>query len=135
VVGISNGPRGVVRVRAVVTTVTVAVVALVPFGVTEVGETAQVESAGWPAQVSAMVWLNPLTGATESFNTAVVPAVRVADAGVELREKSGITPAPVRMAVCGLPGPLSATESVALRVPAAEGVNTTLIEQLAPVDP
>ena len=47
-------------------TVTVADVALVPFGVTEVGETEQVESVGWPAHVSATVWLNPFKGVTES---------------------------------------------------------------------
>ncbi len=54
------------------------------------------------------------------------------DAGLELRENSGTTPAPVRLAVWGLPGPLSETESVALTVPAAVGLNVTAIEQLTP---
>ncbi len=45
---------------------TVADVALVPFGVTEAGETEQVESVGWPVHVSATDWLNPFKGVTES---------------------------------------------------------------------
>ena len=37
---------------------------------------------------------------------------------------------PERAAVCGLPPPLSATETVAVRVPVAVGVKVTLIVQL-----
>ena len=36
-----------------------------------------------------------------------------------------VTPDPVRLAVCGLPVALSATESVAVRVPVAAGLNVT----------
>lgn len=39
-------------------------------------------------------------------------------------------PVPFRLEVCGLPLALSDTLSVPLRVPVAEGVNTTLIVQL-----
>ena len=39
---------------------------------------------------------------------------------------------PVRATVCGLPAALSAMERLALRAPAAEGVNVTLMVQFAP---
>jgi len=39
---------------------------------------------------------------------------------------------PLRLTVCGLPAAPSMMEMVAVRVPAAVGVNTTLIAQLAP---
>jgi hypothetical protein len=42
------------------------------------------------------------------------------------------TPVPLRLAVCGLPDALSATESDPVRDPAAVGVNVTLIVQLDP---
>src|SRR6516164_6403022 len=45
---------------------------------------------------------------------------------------STTVPAPLRLAVCGLPGALSATESAAVRDPRWVGVNVTLIVQLAP---
>jgi hypothetical protein len=41
-------------------------------------------------------------------------------------------PEPVRLAMCGLPPPLSKLERFAVRFPLAEGVNVTVIEQLAP---
>src|SRR5436309_15763633 len=41
-------------------------------------------------------------------------------------------PMPVMLAVCGLPLALSLTASVAVRVPAAVGVNVMLIAQAAP---
>jgi hypothetical protein len=44
----------------------------------------------------------------------------------------GLTPVPVRGTVCGLPTALSARERLALRAPAADGVNITLMAQLAP---
>ncbi len=41
-------------------------------------------------------------------------------------------PVPLRETVCGLPGALSVTESVPLRLPEALGVKVTLIVQFAP---
>jgi len=41
-------------------------------------------------------------------------------------------PVPVRLTVCGLPAALSEMLTVAARVPAAVGVNVTLIVQLPP---
>src|SRR5580658_3902707 len=43
-----------------------------------------------------------------------------------------VTPVPLKATVCGLPVALSAISNVAVRVPAACGVNSTLIVQLAP---
>ena len=43
----------------------------------------------------------------------------------------GAVPAPLKLAVCGLPAALSATLSVPLRVPVAVGVKVTLTVQLA----
>jgi hypothetical protein len=40
------------------------------------------------------------------------------------------TPVPVRLTVCGLPAALSEMLTVAVRIPAAVGVNVTLIMQL-----
>src|SRR6476660_8179954 len=41
-------------------------------------------------------------------------------------------PVPVRLTFCGLPPPLSVMFSVPVRVPVAEGVNVTVMVQLAP---
>ena len=49
---------------AVVETVTVAVVVAVPLNEAGFGETEQVDSAGAPVQVKAMVWLEPNVGAS-----------------------------------------------------------------------
>jgi hypothetical protein len=43
-----------------------------------------------------------------------------------------VTPVPLKATVCGLPVVLSAISNVAVRAPAACGVNSTLIVQLAP---
>ena len=48
------------------------------------------------------------------------------------RPAAGAIPLPLRAAVCGLPLALSAMVTEAVRVPVAEGVKVTLIEQLAP---
>jgi hypothetical protein len=48
-----------------------------------------------------------------------------------LRFTVNVVPVPVRLAVCGLFAALSVTVSVAVRVPAAVGVNVTLIVQAA----
>jgi hypothetical protein len=41
-------------------------------------------------------------------------------------------PVPDRLTVCGLPPPLSVMDALAVRLPFAEGVNVTLMKQLAP---
>ncbi len=41
-------------------------------------------------------------------------------------------PVPARLTFCGLPPPLSLTETDALRFPVAEGVKVTVMKQLAP---
>jgi hypothetical protein len=52
---------------------------------------------------------------------------------VELEsETADATPVPERVTVCGLPPALSVMVSDALTVPGEEGVNVTLIGQLAP---
>jgi len=43
-----------------------------------------------------------------------------------------VVPVPLRLTDCGLPAALSPTLSVAVRVPAALGVNETLIVQFVP---
>jgi hypothetical protein len=60
-VGIENGSN---LEPAAVVNVTVKAVAVVPFTVTEVGETVQVDVAGAPVQTSVTFPSNPLTGAT-----------------------------------------------------------------------
>lgn len=44
----------------------------------------------------------------------------------------GLVPVPVKLTVCGLPIPESAILRVAVRLPAATGVKTTLTAQFAP---
>ena len=41
-------------------------------------------------------------------------------------------PVPLREAACGLPGALSTTETLPVRLPVTFGMNLTLIGQLAP---
>ena len=57
------GPRGAVIVRAVVVTDTVAVAALDPFKVTEVGLTVQAASEGAPLHAKLTVPVSPPPGA------------------------------------------------------------------------
>jgi hypothetical protein len=60
------GNSGRMSEGAVVVTVTVTGVALVPFSVTELGETLHVESEGAPVQLKETVWLKPPPGETET---------------------------------------------------------------------
>ena len=62
------------------------------------------------------------------------PAVTVCDAVESENEKSGVPvePVPVRLTTWGLPEALSVTLNVPVRVPAAVGVNFTLMLQLPP---
>ena len=56
-------PGGAINVEMVVT-VTVAVEALVPFGVTEPGEMKHSAPRGAPVQLNDTAWLNPPAGVT-----------------------------------------------------------------------
>ena len=47
-------------------------------------------------------------------------------------ESLAVVPIPVRLTFCGLPAALSVTLSIAVRVPDAVGLNSTLMLQLAP---
>src|SRR5581483_2246946 len=58
---------------------------------------------------------------------ATVPGVHVSEVSVK-----GMTPVPVSAAVCGDPTALSVIDTMAVRVPAADGLNVTDIEQLLP---
>jgi hypothetical protein len=64
----------------------------------------------------------------------VVPTVceaKVRLVGLSAADGPTAVPVPVRLAVCGLPAALSVTVIVPVRVPAAVGVNVTLIVQFA----
>jgi hypothetical protein len=52
------------------------------------------------------------------------------DRPLGVRLTTGAVPVPVRLTVCGLPAALSEMLTAAVRVPAAVGVNVTLIVQL-----
>ena len=121
---------------AVVVAVVVIVIAEVtadPLGVTLVGAKVHVASEGNPEQAKVTAWLNPLEGVTVSVEVPEEPAVTVAKAGLAAIEKSGAGAAPVpeSATVCGLLLALSVIDTEAVRVPAAVGLNVTLIEQLA----
>jgi hypothetical protein len=55
----------------------------------------------------------------------VVPTVVLGKLIDELKEAAGAVPVPVRVAVCGDPLALSATESVAVKLEAEAGVKVT----------
>jgi hypothetical protein len=62
----------------------------------------------------------------------VVPRVWVMKVRLEaVRVTVGLVPVPVRLTVCGLPAALSEMFTVAVRLPAAAGVNVTLIVQFS----
>ena len=87
--------------------------------------------------MAMLVMLKAALPVLDSFTARavlVVPTVwltKVSEVGERLAAGVlEVTPDPVRLAVCGLPEALSATESVAVRVPVAAGLNVTLIVQL-----
>jgi hypothetical protein len=120
---------------AVVTTLTVAV-AGDPLGVTEDGDTVQLDPAGAPVQVSMTTWLNPPRGVMVRFEVAVWPAtIGEGEKGDAEIEKSIPVPVPVSGIICGLPEPLSVMVRVPDCKPAAVGAKVTLILQLAVTAP
>ena len=87
--------------------------------------------------MAMLVMLKAALPVLDSFTARavlVVPTVwltKVSEVGERLA--AGVleaTPDPVRLAVCGLPVALSVTETVAVLVPVAVGLNVTLIVQL-----
>ena len=129
--GFGLGPGGVID-RTAVLTVTWLVTGLAPSGVTEPGETEQLDCAGRPLQLKLTVPLNPPAGVTVSVKLAESPATTVTECGEA--ERANVLPVPpTRFTVWGLPGALSVIVIPPLRLPAAVGVNVTLMVQLVAV--
>jgi len=131
------GPEcgGIIRLGAVVVTVTVVVMAA-PLGVTEPGDAVHVDnvSPAGSTQVTATAELNPPMGVTVTVMVAGEPAFTVGGTGAEaaIEKSTALVPFPVNGAVWGLPPASSVIVSVPGRVPNAVGVNVTLIMQFAP---
>jgi len=115
--------------RAVVVIEIDAEETLLPLGVTEDGVTTHVESLGAPEQVSEIGWLKPPLGLTARVRLADWPAFTIEELADTVRKKS--CPVPERLAAWGLCAALSVMERVPVRLPPAEGLKLTLIEQLA----
>jgi hypothetical protein len=101
-------------------------------GVTLAGWNVAVAPDGKPLAAKVTALLNePFCGVTVMVYVAVLPAVIVCGPVDELMAKVGAgVDVPFKVAVCGAPVALSATESVAVRLPAATGANVTLIAQV-----
>src|ERR1700682_5807814 len=120
-------------ISAVVASDTCAVCAVFPSAAaTDAGVTVQVERLGAPVQANATAPVNPPTGVIVTVTLGVVPAVTFCTVVGAVNPKSGGVVVPVSDTVCGLPVALSMMVKVPMRVPAAVGVNVTLIVQLAP---
>ncbi len=90
------GPRlGPTSERTVVATVAVLIEGVVPFSVTEAGETKQDAPPGAPLQLSSIFALKPKSGVTVSIKSPNCPAVTVAAGGDAETEKS--EPLPPRL--------------------------------------
>ena len=116
--------------RAVVVIETATVLTAEPLGVIDDGVILQVASMGTLPQVNEIAWSKPPSGRMVTVKFADWPALTVADAGDAEREKS--MPVPDKVTVWGLPVELSAMDRIPVRLPPAEGLNVTLMEQLAP---
>ncbi len=129
-----NGIGGAI-VRIVVLIVPFEVTAVVPDGVTLVGESVQMESGGAPEQASEVAAEKPFRAETETVKAALEPAATLRAAGAMEMEKSGVVemPVPESWTSCGLLASLSVIVSVADAEPVAEGLKTTLIVQLAAI--
>jgi len=132
------GQRGTVGTRAAgraVELIVICEVAVPPFGLMELGERLQVDPAGAPEHVSAMVWLKPPVAAAVRVKVALCPALMVAELGEKLTAKSGVAAVvqvPLRETEWGLPGAESVMVTEPVRLPVAVGVNFTFTVQLAP---
>jgi hypothetical protein len=115
----------------VVETVTLTVADADPFNTTGLGDTAQVDWAGAPAQEKATDWVKPPLGAMESEKEAVCPGATVTVVA-ELGAMEKSSPVPVRLTVCGFPIPLSLIVSVPVLTPLATGSKKTPIAHLEP---
>jgi hypothetical protein len=80
-------------VLTLVAIVKVAVDALVPLGVTEVGLMLQLACCGAPEQARVTAWLNPPAGVTLIVDVALLPFETVPVVGERLRVKLGVTAA------------------------------------------
>src|SRR5258708_5514271 len=133
--GLDGGRRSVsrgVRERAVVIRLTVNGTDEAPLKVTVEAEGVQLACVGAPAHVRVMEPLKPLSGFTSRLNTAICPAVTVADSEPPLAASNEkLVPMPVKTITCGLPEALSVMVTEALRLPLAVGSNVTLIVQFA----
>ena len=103
-------------------------------GVTGLVENAAVTPLGKPEALNVVAELKLFWLVTVIVLVPVAPWVTLSEAGAAARVKLGVveTPVPDKLAVCGLPVALSVSVIVPVRVPAAVGVNVTLMEQLAP---
>jgi hypothetical protein len=121
---------GIRKERAVVVIETDAEETPLPLGVIEDGVTEQAESFGAPVHVNEIGWLKPPSGLIARVRVTDCPAFNVGALGETESEKS--CPVPERLTVWGLCAALSVMERVPVRLPPAEGLKLTLIEQLAP---
>ena len=128
--GGSGRERGALTEAAVVVTVTVTLVAVLP-AVTGFGETVQVASEGAPVQVKFTVPVIPLDHPHLRCSLQLEPGATVA----EVEEPEGGAnvkswPVPLSATVWGLLGALSLNERLPDAVPAAVGVNVTATVQV-----
>jgi hypothetical protein len=99
-------------------------------GVTCAGVIVHTESVGAPLQLNETCWLNPPSGLTASVKLADCPAFR--DEELEETETEKSIPVPDRLTDCVFGEALSVTDNDPVRLPPADGLNVTLMEQLAP---
>ena len=95
-------------------------------------------TAGAIAQLRFTVPVNESIGAMATLKLAFCPAVMVwevgePEAGFILKSGRAI-PVPTKLTDCGLPGAVSLIKRLAIRDPAAVGVNVTMTAQLPPAD-
>lgn len=118
---------GGTAVRRVVLMLKVVVATVILLGFTEEGEAEHVVSAGKPLHEITTPELNPAIDVAVTVRLVEFPAATLAEVG--LREMPKSAPPPINATICGLLAALSDTVSVAVRVPAAEGVKVTLMVQ------
>lgn len=110
--------------------VSVPVAEVVPLGVTEAGEAAQLERDRRPLQLSATAALKPDFGLTVTVKLTELPAITVAEEGETEMPKS--EPSPPNVTTCRLPGALSVIVSVPVMEPPVTGEKATLTVQVEP---